>query len=206
MSKLVPARTKVDIDDHPFQFKRKLAGIFFSYRCLHFNDLACPFLLTVPINPTNYDDAMNMLDSVGNFQASTQGHSLACKKKQENIKNLKKLLQPQQNSSLTIQSANSSEIHEWRSDEAVLKVYISQNLKLGPKAIRTNLLAQRQTFSLKTIKETRKQIIDEIFPKDRKIAFHPSNCLAINAEDSYDDNLFKHYSQFPCVTKKKNFF
>ena len=46
----------------------------------------CSFPIDVLINSTNYNDAMNMLDSVGKFQAKTEGHSLACKKKQENIK------------------------------------------------------------------------------------------------------------------------
>ena len=105
---------------------------------------------------------------------------------------------------ITNQNTISNAGYEWKSDENVLKAYVRQNLRLGPKAIKANMQAIRQSFSLKAIKETRKDIIDEVFPKDRKIAFHPSNCLAINAEDNYDDNLFKLYLQFPSMTSKKS--
>jgi len=86
----------------------------------------------------------------------------------------------------------------------VLKNYIRQNLKLGPKAIKANLYAERQIFSLKVIQEKKKEILDELFPKDRKIAFHPTNCLTKGSQDNFEDNLFKLQLSFPITVKKKN--
>ena len=66
---------------------------------------------------------------------------------------------------------------EWGSDLSVLKTYIKMNLSEGPTTIRSNLRKFKQNFTLRLVKDTKKEIINEMFPKDKVIAFHPSNCI-----------------------------
>ena len=71
------------------------------------------------------------------------------------------------------------------------------NLAQDPTTIRTNLRKFKQNYTLRLVKDIKKEILNEIFPKDKNIAFHPSNCLVKEYEDIREDNLFKLYSQIP---------
>ena len=71
------------------------------------------------------------------------------------------------------------------------------NLSEGPTTIRSNLRKFKQNFTLRLVKDTKREIINEMFPKDKVIAFHPSNCLVKEHEDIREDNLFKLFSQIP---------
>ena len=71
------------------------------------------------------------------------------------------------------------------------------NLAQDPTTIRTNLRKFKQNYNLRLVKDIKKEILNEIFPKDKSIAFHPSNCLVKEYEDIREDNLFKLYSQIP---------
>ena len=62
----------------------------------------------------------------------------------------------------------------------------------------------KQSFSLKVIKEEKKNILDQKFPKDVKIAFDPSNCKIIDGKDTCDDNLFRFHGQVAIDGKKKD--
>ena len=92
-------------------------------------------------------------------------------------------------------------IIEWGSDIEILKEEIQNNLKFGPKTIQANLRMKKQEFKLTTIKEMKKQIIDELYPRDHKVAFDPNNCLIIGAKDKDEDNLLKFSGKFPRLVK-----
>jgi len=93
---------------------------------------------------------------------------------------------------------------EWNSDIKVLREYIKQNLSQAPSSIQTFMRSQRQEFSLSTIKENKRLILDEIFPREPRVAFHPTNCRVTENGVAIDENLFRHYAQIPIQRKKGN--
>lgn len=82
-------------------------------------------------------------------------------------------------------------IQEWSSDITVLRNQKRENLSLMSNTIQTHMRKIKQTFSLEVIKKAKKEIWDEIFPREAKIAFHPSNCYTIESKDPFEDNLFR---------------
>ena len=62
MEQLVPASRIIEIDGHTYVFKRKLIGMFFSYRCQNFNDLKCPF--SIPFLSTQQIMMMRCISSI----------------------------------------------------------------------------------------------------------------------------------------------
>jgi len=90
---------------------------------------------------------------------------------------------------------------EWGSDHKILADYIRQNLSLGPKTIQIKMRQLKQSFTLQVIKTTKKAIFEEVFPRDKKVAFHPNNCLILGSENNREDNLFKYSAQFPIYSQ-----
>jgi len=193
-----PLSEVIDFNGKTFSFKCYLKSHSFSYRCKNHYSLKCPFLLTIPVNEENYSQDYKCIGTKGAFQASLQGHNERC---------LREFMSQTSIQSINLNSTQIlpiSEFSEWQSDLGVLRAYIRQNLSVIPSSIDTAMKAMKQDFSKKVIKEEKKNILNEIFPKDSKIAFHPSNCKIINGKDNSDDNLFKAYTQIMIDGKKKN--
>ena len=154
----------------------------------------------MPVTFENYNlDSWECIGTFGARQASSFGHNQKCiKRVKEDVRQLEFLSQAS-----SIQQF-SEKITEWRSDLEVLRSFIAQNLSLGPKAIKGKMKELKQTFNIKTIKELRREVLDEIFPKNKLLAFHPSNTLALNSEDNFEDNLLKVSLQFPSLSKGKH--
>jgi len=53
------------------------------------------------------------------------------------------------------------------------------------------------------IKKVKKEIYDELFPRDTEVAFRLANCKIHDAQDSYEDNLYRFYGRFLLEAKKK---
>jgi len=191
-----PLNSILEFDNYIFKFKIYLKCRMFSYKCANRNIFSCPFLLSNSIS--NYDPITWECKSThGAFQASRAGHSELCIKDRDN--KIAEEIRLKQMSELALSKNNEKMINfcEWGSDLSVLKAYIKMNLTQGPTTIRTNLRKFKQNYTLRLVKDTKKEILNEIFPKDKNIAFHPSNCLVKEYEDIREDNLFKLYSQIP---------
>ena len=65
---------------------------------------------------------------------------------------------------------------------------------------------QRKEFNIAMIKRTKKEILEELFPKEASIAFHSSNCKILEAEDSFENNLYRFHGLFLSENKKKDTF
>ena len=61
--------------------------------------------------------------------------------------------------------------------------------------------AKRKEFTLLTIKNAKKEILDELFPRDKKLAFSLHNCVCLQATDNYKDNLFRFEAKIPRFSK-----
>ena len=180
----------------------------FSYRCQYYHILNCPYLLTVPITPRNYDQTWACIRTEGAKQASSCGHSQECKRKTQEAG----LQQPDSSDNNTNEEEMVEETrtrvvqpkpksYEWRSDIETLREFIRSNIRLGPKSIQAAMQLKKQKFSIKVIKENKREIFNEMFPKDRRVAFHPANCLVHESEDNYQDNMLKRRSQILATSK-----
>ena len=196
-----------DLTIGKFQFKPKgRLKKHFSYRCANYHPLDCKYLLSVPMNSTNYDPTtMECIGLIGAYRASTEDHNLKCRKKQlkaEEPDNKTRLSQAEKGNSDDI--GESERPKEWKSDINDLRDFIRDNIKLRPKAIQAAMRRKRQFFTLVVIKENKSDIMNEMFPKDRRVAFHPTNCLIYEAEDNFRDNLFRRWVQMPNFCKGKS--
>jgi len=158
------------------------------------------------MNSTNYDPTtMECIGLIGAYRASTEDHNLKCRKKQlkaEEPDNKTRLSQAEKGNSDDI--GESERPKEWKSDINDLRDFIRDNIKLRPKAIQAAMRRKRQFFTLVVIKENKSDIMNEMFPKDRRVAFHPTNCLIYEAEDNFRDNLFRRWVQMPNFCKGKS--
>jgi len=166
----------------------------------------CPILLSVPITAENYDETWKCIGTHGAYHPGLQAHPSSCNKKyqeESEIQLQQLLIEKERKALISNPNQNNSNIAEWDSNPQVLRKYIKENILQGPKSIEANMKKLKQSFSLKVIKETKKEIMNELYPKDKRIAFNPSNCLAIGAQDNYRDNLYKYSSQFASLAKSK---
>ena len=167
----------------------------FSYHCIKISKFKCSYLLTIPIEG-NYDPVtFKCTNILGAFQASSLGHSEQCKK---NVANAKQI-----NQSLLCPIIQPVSFAEWNSDITFLEEYIRNNLKLMPSTIETKMREYKQKFSLTVIKNMKRKVLEECYPKETKIAFHPSNCKTLGCEGTNQDNLFRKYGQFALSPLKK---
>jgi len=189
MENLRPQVDRIELNGRSFVFKCYLKMKAFSYRCVNHYTHSCKFLLTIPLTAGNYDpETWKFISANGAFQASKEGHSIACS---NYYKENKSTLSSSQPNTLEIQQGC-----EWGSDVAVLKDYIRKNLTLIPSTIQIEMKKIKQNFNISQIKNAKREIWDEIFPKDALIAFNPSNCKILEAQDSYEDNLYRFYGRF----------
>jgi len=162
--------------------------------------LGCSYLLTVPIKGNYHPETWICVNFLGAYRSSTSDHSEQCKK---HVKNRFGLMEGSKIPASQNESTSMESIIEWESNTDFLSRYIRQNPQLGPKALKGHMEKLKQKFSLRVIKEKKKEIIEELFPKDRKIAFCSSNCLCLNYEDSFEDNLYRYYGQILSIPKDK---
>lgn len=171
----------------------------FSYRCQNHRRFVCSYLLTVPIFGNFNPETWECERLIGAFQASTSGHSELCKRSGK--------IQGQMSQPAGLNDNNSNDsmqrVIEWNSDIEFLRNFIRSHPSFGPKSLKSKMEAFKQKFSLRVVKDTKKEVLEEIFPKDRKIAFCPSNCLCLNYEDSYEDTLYRYSGQLLSVPKTK---
>jgi len=192
-----PYSDTLDYQGRALVYKCYLKSHSFSFRCKNHSSMKCPFLLSIPVNEENYTkDEYKCIGVAGAVQASLYGHSDRCSKDFNQQQMLSTQILP--NKSTQIED----DFTEWRSDVQVLRNFIRQNLSAIPSSIETTMRAMKQDFSKKFIKDEKRKIMDEIFPKDAKIAFHPSNCRINGGKDNIDDNLFRFYGPIIVETKK----
>jgi len=112
--------------------------------------------------------------TVENYEA----HSSSCNKKyrEESEIQLQQLpIEKERKALISNTNQNNSNIVEWDSNPQVLRNYIKENILQGSKNIEANIKKPKQSFSLKVINESKKEIMNELYPKDKQIAFNPSN-------------------------------
>jgi len=194
-----PQEASIELNGHCYSFKAYLQNHSFSYRCKNNYKYQCPFLLTIPINELNFEpDTFKYLNAEGSFQASEKGHSQGCLNSIANLKGSSKLSRENSN---TIQVEKTC---IWQSNVNVLREFIKGNLPMTPTSIQIEMRKLKQEFTLLMIKKTKKVIYEEIFPQDTAIAFHPLQCKVIEAEDSFNDNLYRFHGSFITENKKKS--
>ena len=149
---------------------------------------------------------MEWIGVSGAYYPSSKAHTMDCFKKYQ-LQKEAEIIISKENSLPTTSSNRKHEdddnFTEWDSNTFYLRRYIKDNITQGPKIIQAHMRSLKQIFTIKTIKETKKDILNELYPKDKKIAFYPKNCLAIDAMDSYQDNLMKYSCEFLAVSQKK---
>jgi len=65
---------------------------------------------------------------------------------------------------------------EWKSDISILRDFIKANITFLPSTIQTEMKKLKQSFTMTQIKKVKKELDDELFPRDAEVAFHPANC------------------------------
>ena len=196
-----PKGSMLEYEGFALRFKSYLQSHSFSYRCDNYRTQNCPYLVTIPIEG-NYDyETWACIKTQGAYRSSTQYHSDQCKKLSNMMKN--QLRSPENSQHQSINSDSMESLIEWSSDCELLRTYIMQHPALGPKSIKTQMEKFKQRFSLRVIKDMKKEILGSIFPKDRQIAFFPSNYVYIGFEDACEDNLFKYHGQILTISKDK---
>lgn len=180
-----PLALEIDYDNRTYTYKCYLDSHSFSYRCFNHNTCDCKVLLTIPIDEKHYDLLTYKLIGVDLAKYEKEKERVTLILASNSIET-KKLLS----------------FAEWGSDIILLRDYIRENLTLTPITLQLNMKNIKQTFTIESIKRAKKDIWDEIYPREAKIAFHVNNCKIIEAKDS-DDNLKRYYSTFPIETKKK---
>ena len=186
-----PKADTIEYNGKVYSFKCYLKGNAFSYRCRNNYTHDCSFLLTIPIE-NNFDLETGKFTALEHArQASNKAHSKACNNSYNQTK------KPNSESIEShIQMDKSQEtFQEWNSDTDVLREYLRQNMSLIPSTIQANMKKIKQEFSISLIKKVKKELWEEIFPREPRIAFHPSNCKTTNAKDNYIDNLYRFYGK-----------
>ena len=190
-----PQADKIEVNGLLYIFKCYLKMKAFSYRCIHHYTHSCKYLLTIPLTPENYEpDTWKFVAANGAFQASKEGHSAACSNHYKNNKASSNTSQ--------IKALQIDQLCEWSSDTTILKDYIRKNISLLPSSIQIEMKKIKQTFNISQIKHAKREIWEELFPKDVLVAFHPSNCKILEAQDDFEDNLYRFYGCFLPERKK----
>lgn len=197
-----PSSTILEYNGFILKYKGYLQTQKFSYRCQNYNSLKCPYLLSVPINEENFvnimigdEIALQCIGIEGCQRTSTQDHNSQCKSRM--ALNQKK----EQRNEIEDKSIIGQTPVEWSSNQEVLCNFIRQNLNLMPSTIQTQMRMQKQNFSIKTIKENKKKIWDEVFPRDPKIAFNPHFCKLVGDTNDSPDNLYRGHGE--CLQEPK---
>ena len=174
-----PQTEVLDFNERTLSFKCYLKAHAFSKRCKNHYRMKCPYLLTIPITEENYTtDEWRCIGVSGASQTSVKGHSDACNKgffQKRNKEHNSGTFCSQQ-----AQVSVSETFSEWQTDLNTLRTYIKSHLSEISSSIETAMKAIKQNFSLKVIKEERRKVLDELYPKDTRIAFHPTNCYIVN--------------------------
>lgn len=104
----------------------------------------------------------------------------------------------------TSANVNTDAYSKWGSDIHIVRSCIKMNLSAISTTIYTAMKVLKQHSSLKVIKEEKKKVFEEKFPKDVEIAFDLSNCVITDGKKTCDDNLFRYHGQVAIDGEKKD--
>ena len=197
-----PFNDLLDYNERTYTFKCYLKSKAFSYRCKNHCTMKCPFLLTIPINEQTYSDGdYKCIGIQGAYQASNQAHSEKCDRYYSRIKENSESIRTN-----SAQETSNDTFAVWTSDIDVLRSYIRHNLTAIPTSIQNVMKTQKQNFSINIIAEEKKAILNEMYPKEIEIAFHPSNCQLISKQRTSANNLYRFQGQVFVNCKKTDTF
>jgi hypothetical protein len=162
----------------------------FKYRCV---DRECNYQIL--IKKDQFDDSI--------IESHTENYKLksnAVEWKPHNVDENKK------HSCLAVKKvqSNISDVSTFGSDPEVLRDFIAKNLLSHPTKLRTELIKQKQNFTVNQIKNELYASREAIYPTDLFLVMTPEYCRSEDASDS-GQNIFRGYFKIPMVRKNGNY-
>ena len=144
-----PKADQIEVNKKLYTIKGYLQGSkSFSYRCAYHYTFTCKYLLTIPINETNYHpETLEFRAASGSYRASKEDHSRKCNDYYK---------KGGANQGPTSSITNPVEVYqlcEWSSDVAVLRDYIRAHISAIPSTIMIEMKKMKQSFTITQIKK-----------------------------------------------------